>query len=177
MTTRPTSDRARQAIFNILGPVDGANVLDCFAGTGALGIEALSRGAARATFVESDRAAARAIQSNLDRLGLDKSGAVLEISLERAAPRIAKIAPFDLIVSDPPWKIAQEAAIAVAKLVRGLLAPGARVLLGHPAESPIEVPGSAGLVLVERRKWGASGMSFYEESSDSKDLWPGAARS
>ena len=170
MNTRPTSDRARQAIFNILGPLDGANVLDCFAGTGALGIEALSRGAARATFIESDRIAARVIQGNLERLGIEKSGTVLEISLDRAGLRIAKIAPFDLVIADPPWKMAQEAALAVAKLVRGLLAPGARVLLGHPTESPIEVPEDSGLTLSDRRKWGGSGMSFYEELSDSKDL-------
>ena len=170
MTTRPTTDRARQAIFNILGPLDGLNVIDCFAGSGALGIEALSRGAARATFVETDRAAVRAIEDNLRRLGLEKRGTILEVSVERAQPRIARIAPLDLVLADPPWKMAQEAAVAVATLVRGQLAQGARVLLGHPTERPIELEESTGLVLTDRRKWGGSGMSFYEEACDSKQL-------
>jgi 16S rRNA (guanine966-N2)-methyltransferase len=170
LTTRPTTDRAREAIFSILGPLDGKNVLDCFAGTGALGIEALSRGAARATFVECDPTAARAIRANLERLGIEGSGTILEISVERARPRLARIAPFDLVFSDPPWKMAREAALSVAVLVRGLLAPDARVLLGHPTDSPIDVPESAGLVLTDRRKWGGSGMSFYGQPSDFRDL-------
>src|SRR5579871_4541750 len=69
--TRPTSDRVRENAFNLIGPVDGASVLDLFAGSGALGLEALSRGAARATFVEHDRGACRVINANLDALGLD----------------------------------------------------------------------------------------------------------
>ena len=68
--TRPTSDRAREAAFNLIGPVDGAEVLDLFAGSGAMGLEALSRGAARAVFVEKDRDACRVIGENLDKLGL-----------------------------------------------------------------------------------------------------------
>src|SRR5947208_2676839 len=68
--TRPTSDRVRENVFNIVGPVDGATVLDLYAGSGAMGLEALSRGAARAVFVESDRDAVRAIERNLDKLRL-----------------------------------------------------------------------------------------------------------
>src|ERR687885_1545039 len=68
--TRPTSDRAREAAFNLIGPVDGASVLDLFAGSGAMGLEALSRGAARAVFVESDRDACRTITRNIDKLRL-----------------------------------------------------------------------------------------------------------
>src|SRR5215475_9060193 len=69
--TRPTSDRVRENAFNLIGPVDGASVLDLFAGSGALGLEALSRGAVRAVFVESDRAACRTINANLDKLKLN----------------------------------------------------------------------------------------------------------
>ena len=68
--TRPTGDRVREAAFNLIGPVDGAEVLDLFAGSGAMGLEALSRGAARVTFVEADRAACRAIDANLEKLRL-----------------------------------------------------------------------------------------------------------
>src|SRR6266487_6958001 len=74
--TRPTADRAREAAFNLIGPVDGASVLDLFAGSGAMGIEALSRGAATALFVESDREACRAIERNLDKLGLTGAAAL-----------------------------------------------------------------------------------------------------
>src|SRR5437879_11391731 len=70
LDTRPTGDRVREAAFNLIGPVDGASVLDLFAGSGAMGLEALSRGAASAVFVESDRDACRAIDRNLDKLGL-----------------------------------------------------------------------------------------------------------
>src|SRR2546430_17286858 len=72
--TRPTGDRVREAAFNLIGPVDGASVFDLFAGSGAMGLEALSRGAGRAVFVESDRAAARAIEQNLDRRRLRGAG-------------------------------------------------------------------------------------------------------
>jgi 16S rRNA (guanine(966)-N(2))-methyltransferase RsmD len=155
-------DRAREAIFNILGDLSGTNVVDLYAGTGAMGIEALSRGAARAVFVEADRAAARVVRENLERLGQRDTATVLEVDVERAGPRLAKLAPFDLVLSDPPWPIAQEAALVVSRLVRGLLAPSARVLMGHPADRPVEVPESSGLVLTDARKWGGTGMSFFE---------------
>src|SRR5919199_3597662 len=75
MDTRPTGDRVREAAFNLIGPVDGATVLDVFAGSGAMGLEALSRGAFRAVFVEADREAARTIERNLDKLRL--TGAIV----------------------------------------------------------------------------------------------------
>ena len=81
--TRPTSDRVRENAFNLIGPVDDAEVLDLFAGSGAMGLEALSRGAARATFVEQDRDACRVIGANLDKLGL--KGTVLQLDAVRAA--------------------------------------------------------------------------------------------
>jgi 16S rRNA (guanine966-N2)-methyltransferase len=165
MTTRPTLDRAREAIFMILGDLSGMNVIDFYAGTGAMGLEAISRGATRATFVESDRAAARAIRENIQKLGLEDVATVIEMPAERALSRIQKLGPFDLVLSDPPWPIAQEAAVAVAKWVSGLLAPEARVLLGHPAASPVELPEDSGLTAVDRRKWGGSGMSFYEKTA------------
>jgi 16S rRNA (guanine966-N2)-methyltransferase len=165
MTTRPTIDRARQAIFNILGPLDDAKVIDAYAGTGAMGIEALSRGAAHATFVESDRDALRAIQDNLEKLGVTSQATLIEMPLEKAKSRLEKRAPFDLVMADPPWAIAREAALVVAATVRPMLAPGARVLLGHRTSEPVELPESTGLVLVDRRKWGGSGMSFFEIAS------------
>src|SRR5579862_169681 len=96
--TRPTSDRVRENAFNLIGPVDDANVLDLFAGSGALGLEALSRGAATATFVESDRDACRTINANLDKLKL--RGTVLCQDVTRALARQSR--SYDLVLCDPP---------------------------------------------------------------------------
>jgi 16S rRNA (guanine966-N2)-methyltransferase len=163
MTTRPTLDRAREAIFSMLGPLDDANVIDVYAGTGAMGIEALSRGAAHATFIESDRAAQHAIRENLVKFGALEQATLIESSAEKAAARLAKRAPYDLVLADPPWDIAAAAALVVAKLLP-MLAPGARVLLGHRASEPLTLPPETGLTLADSRKWGGSGMSFYEIS-------------
>src|SRR6058998_1693111 len=85
MDTRPTGDRVREAAFNLIGPVDGASVLDLFAGSGALGLEALSRGAARCVFVESDLDAARTINRNLDKLRLTGATVLREDALRALA--------------------------------------------------------------------------------------------
>ncbi len=170
LTTRPTADRAREAIFQILGNLSDLVVLDLYSGTGAMGIEALSRGATRAVFVESDAGALRALRDNLTRLGITGQATVLETTVERARPHLAKLSPFDLVIADAPWRIAQEAAELVAQQSRGLVASDGRVLLGHPTASPVELPESSGLVLVDRRKWGGTGMSFYELSSNTAKL-------
>ena len=99
LSTRPTSDFVRETAFNLIGPVDGAAVLDVFAGSGALGLEALSRGAERATFVESDRDACRTINANLDKLRLNATvlcqDAVRALATERST--------YDLVLADPPY--------------------------------------------------------------------------
>jgi 16S rRNA (guanine966-N2)-methyltransferase len=168
MNTRPTIDRARQAIFNILGPLDDASVVDVYAGTGAMGIEALSRGARHAIFIESDRDAMQAIRYNLEHLGVMAQATLIETAVEKAGPRLEKRGPFDLVMADPPWDIAREAGLVVAGLVTPLLAPGARVLLGHRTAEPVELPESTGLVLSDRRKWGGSGMSFFQIAMESE---------
>lgn len=102
-TTRPTSDRVRESIFNALGSLDvvaDAVVVDLFAGSGALGIEALSRGAARATFVESDRSAVRVIQANLERCGFADRATVVAADVPRFLGRGSR---FDLALVDPPY--------------------------------------------------------------------------
>jgi 16S rRNA (guanine(966)-N(2))-methyltransferase RsmD len=170
LTTRPTADRAREAIFQILGNLDGLVVLDLFSGTGAMGIESLSRGAARAVFVESDPGALRALTENLTRLGVTGQATVLATTVERSRPRLEKLAPFDLVIADAPWRIAQEAAELVAQQCRGLVARDGRVLLGHPSATPVELGPESGLVLVDRRKWGGTGMSFYELVNETDNL-------
>jgi 16S rRNA (guanine966-N2)-methyltransferase len=164
LSTRPTIDRAREALFQILGPLDGLRAIDFYAGTGALGIEALSRGAAHAVFVEVDRAAVAAIQKNLQRLGAEEDATVLVRAVERCRPALERLGPFDLVLSDPPWKDAGPAAVLVARAVQGLLTEDARVVLGHPAPSPVEIPEGLGLERCDQRKYGGSGLSFFRRS-------------
>ncbi len=103
LSTRPTGDRVREAAFNLIGPVDEASVLDLFAGSGAMGLEALSRGAATAVFVESDRDACRAIDQNLDKLGLPGATVLCRDALQMLA---ADPRTYDLILCDPPYDFA-----------------------------------------------------------------------
>ena len=104
LDTRPTTDRVREAVFNSLVSMDliaDAEVVDLFAGTGALGIEALSRGAARCRFVEKDREALRILRANLTDLGLERSSVVLATDVMAAA---ASLGPCDLVLADPPYQ-------------------------------------------------------------------------
>src|ERR687891_2183904 len=99
---RPTGDRVREAIFNLVGPVDGAEVLDLYAGSGAMGLEALSRGAARVTFVESERAAAETILANLDRLRLEAAVVLRDDAARKLAADVAGGGGRDLRAVGPP---------------------------------------------------------------------------
>lgn len=164
LVTRPTLDRVREALFSILGDLSDQSVVDFYAGSGALGLEALSRGARHVTLVEADRNAAQVIRKNVEAWGIEGSYRVLECAAERSRGPLSPGAPFDLVLADPPWKIAQEAAGAVAGVVAGLLSPSAVVVLGHAARDHIEaaVEGS-GLELYDRRTWGDSGLSFFRQ--------------
>jgi len=149
-TTRPTGDRVREALFSILGPLDGERVLDLFAGTGALGIEALSRGAARAVFVERDRTAVAAIRANLAALDLgperaqvrpgDAARALQDAALRQEA--------YDLVLLDPPYEPAPGLRLLLAERLPPVLAPGARVVAERGRRSPpaLDLP-----LLTERR--------------------------
>lgn len=131
-TTRPTSDRVREALFSTLADVtDGARVLDLYAGSGALGIEALSRGAACATFVEHDRRAAAVLRDNLAALGLV---AVVHTSavarFVREADECSEPAMYDLVVCDPPYVVSSETvALQLATLARRCLSPDAMMVI------------------------------------------------
>jgi 16S rRNA (guanine966-N2)-methyltransferase len=117
---RPVSDRAREGIFSSLGPeVDGASVLDLYAGTGAMAIEALSRGAERAVLVERDRAAVRSIRSNLERTGLEDRARILAVDVARFVQGDPPPeAPFDLVLLDPPYELE---GLAVDAVLEGAL--------------------------------------------------------
>lgn len=162
--TRPTLDRVREALFSILSDVEGTCVVDLYAGSGALGLEALSRGARQVTLVEADRNAARVVRENA--AALDAAGAwnVVEAKVEACRGRLLATAPIDLVLADPPWKISQQAALTVPEVVKGLLAPQAVVVIGHPARLELEWAKDNGLSLEERRSWGDSALSFLRRS-------------
>ena len=136
--TRPTSDRVREALFASLGPrVRGARVLDLYAGSGAMGIEALSRGADSAVFVESAPAALRAIRDNLDGLAMGDRTKVLGLTAERACAGDIDV-PVDLVLIDPPYDVVLGSVYdALADLHRrGMLAPGAQVVIERSRRDP-----------------------------------------
>jgi 16S rRNA (guanine966-N2)-methyltransferase len=165
-STRPTSDRVREALFSILGSVQDADVLDLYAGTGALGIEALSRGASSSTFVEHERAALRSLRQNIDRLGLGPTTKVWPTTVERAlsTPPWGPEA-FDVVFVDPPYALLRGGRLssALAKLLGRALGPSirtrGRAILEHArADSP---PDFAGLKLEDTRTYGDTALSFY----------------
>jgi 16S rRNA (guanine966-N2)-methyltransferase len=171
--TRPSSGRMRTAVGNILGVVSGASILDLYAGTGASGIEALSRGGARALFVERARPARAVLERNLATLGLGPAearvlGADVVDALVRGVP--LDFEPFDLVFCDPPYELFRtpvaERALrdALGALAtRGGLAAGARVVVEHPAERAFGAP-PAGLVERDRRRYSAAGVTLYGRS-------------
>lgn len=126
LDTRPTADRVRQTLFDILGDVSGAQVLDLFAGSGALGIEALSRGAAAATFVENDPAALAVVRDNLSACGFAGRAKVVRADAEEFLRRRTASAPYDLAFLDPPY----ERGLAFVARLMGVLAARDRVAQG-----------------------------------------------
>lgn len=162
MATRPTTDRVREALFSILGPLYGARAVDLYAGSGALGFEALSRGAEHVWFVESGRAAYMVLKENAEHLGFTDRCTILQREVQRCHNEWSNL---DLVLSDPPWPISTEASLVAAKVLKGTLNPGARVVLGHPFRQPL--PESLpGLELYDMRHWGDSAMSFYRVVTD-----------
>jgi 16S rRNA (guanine966-N2)-methyltransferase len=152
--TRPTGDRVREAAFNLIGPIDGATVLDLFAGSGAMGLEALSRGAVSAVFVESDRDACRTIERNLDKLRL-AGGTVLcrdALQVLASAPRT-----YDLVVCDPPYGYADHERLA-GYLARALARDG---LLVYETETKTQ-PAIAGLDVRTSRTYGSARLTLFE---------------
>lgn len=148
--TRPTADRVREALFALLGDVNGAKVLDLFAGSGALGIEALSRGAAQATFVDSAASAVRAVRSNLGSLGIE--GAEARRQDARAFLRNARGQgrQYDLVLLDPPYRRAGELARDVSPLLVPVLAPRARVASESDRRAPLDLA----LPILDERRYG-----------------------
>ena len=158
--TRPTSDRVREALFSIIGSVEGLDVLDLFAGSGALGIEALSRGAATATFVDSSRAAIAAIRTNtamIDdpaRVRIVSADWQVSLRAERAAGRV-----IGLCLLDPPYTVLGRIAPRLGAAVAPVLAQGATLVVEYSAAGgPIEIEG---LAIADRtdRTYGGTGIT------------------
>ena len=151
--TRPTSDRVRENAFNLIGPVDDADVLDLFAGSGAMGLEALSRGAATATFVESDREACRVINANLDKLDLHAT--VLQQDALRAVAGERRT--YDLVLCDPPY--GYDPARLAPHLARLLAGDGVLVYESAGRDDPPEIPG---LAVRTSRRYGAARLTLFD---------------
>jgi 16S rRNA (guanine966-N2)-methyltransferase len=157
LDTRPTSDRVRESVFNLVGPLDGAAVLDLYAGSGALGLEALSRGASRTVFVEQDAEAARTIERNLEKLRLQgtvlRRDAVTALVAEAGAGR-----KYDLVLVDPPYEMYTDVQSQLARYVPSVLAEDGLLVVETDARVMPELP------LVERtsRRYGAARITVYE---------------
>ncbi len=159
MDTRPTGDRVREAAFNLVGPVDGARVLDLFAGSGAMGLEALSRGAATAVFVESDRDAQRAIERNVEKLRL-AGATLLRLDARRAlATEAAAGRRYDLVLVDPPYRMFDSLQPTLATYLPALVAEDGLVVVetAKRAQPSLEP-------LVERtsRAYGSARITIFE---------------
>jgi 16S rRNA (guanine966-N2)-methyltransferase len=156
--TRPTSDRVREALFSILGDrVQDARVLDLFAGSGALGLEALSRGAAAATFVDSAAASVAAVKANLEALGgeaeVHRSDAVRFL---RAAP--GKARHYDLVLLDPPYRLAERLGRELSETLPAVLAPSALVICESDRRAPLPLD----LPLKDERRYGDTLIRIHE---------------
>ena len=151
--TRPTGDRVREAAFNLIGPVEGASVLDLYAGSGALGIEALSRGAEAAVFVESDSAACRAIDRNLEKLRLTGARVVCRDAL-RFLPTERR--QYDLVLLDPPYEMTDYSVLA--RYLPAVLAENGLLVVESDARHEPELP----LELRTSRRYGSARVTLFE---------------
>lgn len=158
---RPTSDRAREAIFSVLGDmVEGATVLDLYCGTGALAIEALSRGAARATLVDRDT---RAALGNVENLGLAERVELVRADVSRWLAGLSEdrdARGFNLVFVDAPYKLADRVGQELDTHLSRLLSKGGRAIVESGARRPLRVDS---MPLLRRRRYGAADVSIYGE--------------
>ena len=151
--SRPTTERVREAVFSILGGIEGARVLDLFCGSGALGIEALSRGAARATFVDTKP---DAVIGNVAQLELGERAEVVRSDAARYLR--GPVGAFDLVLCDPPYKLADRLAAEIDPLIGDHLADGATVVVESAPANPLELT----LSLRLERRYGDSLIRVYD---------------
>jgi 16S rRNA (guanine966-N2)-methyltransferase len=158
--TRPTSDRVRESLFSILGPLDGARVLDLFAGSGALGLEALSRGAAHVTFVDDANPAIRAIRANLEALEVAREATAVRRQDARAFMRAARTAghQYDLVLLDPPYRLAPELGRELSPALAELIAAGGRIVCESDRRAPLGLE----LPMTDERRYGDTLIRIHE---------------
>lgn len=156
---RPTADRVREAVFSVLGDLNGLRVLDLFAGSGALGLEALSRGAEHCTFVERDREVVAVLRENIASVGLLVRCDVLQADHESALRRLAQSGGYDLLFVDPPYTMLRQVEEAVAAVLPRLLRTGGLVVV----EGPLTAEARLGLPIVFQRRYGNTLISIYAE--------------
>ena len=157
VVTRPTSDRVREAVFSILGPVEGARVLDLFAGSGAMGLEALSRGAAGCVFVESDRQSARVIQSNLEKLRLTGAIVVTRDAIAALREERDRQRRYDLVLADPPYDDWEGHEASLAELLPAVIADDGLVVV----ETAERIEPALPLDLVTVRRYGSARITVF----------------
>jgi 16S rRNA (guanine966-N2)-methyltransferase len=158
LETRPTSDRVRENVFNLVGPLDEATVLDLYAGSGAMGIEALSRGAAGAVFVEQDADAVRTIERNLDRLRLTCARVLRSDALTALAQEAAAGRKYDLVLVDPPYGVYPDLQPQLVRYLPPVLAADGLLVVETDARVEPELP----LALRTSRKYGQTRVTLFE---------------
>lgn len=159
---RPTGDRVREALFSILGPeVDGARVLDAYAGSGALGFEALSRGARRVTFMESAATALACIRDNAVTLGVEDRCEILAGQVESLLQTGSPIRRYDLVMADPPYGVPTGGDFLARLVDAGALSAGARVVFQRSRGAEPADTESTGLRLVRTARYGRTCLDFY----------------
>lgn len=161
---RPTSDRTREAIFNIIahrrtGGLEGARVLDLFAGTGALGIEALSRGAAMCLFIEEAAEARGLIRDNVETFGLTGRSKIFRRDATSLG-EVGTMQPFDLVFADPPYGKALGERALESAVAGGWLSPGAMIVLEEASDAPFAPPG--GFSVADERQYGDTVVRFLD---------------
>ena len=161
LATRPTADRIKESVFNILGnTVQSKQVLDLFAGTGALGIEALSRGATRTFFIDQAKASLSAIRTNIRNLGIGDQTRVIQWNISKGLNCLASTpATFDLVFMDPPYETHAVTPALAALVSCGALAPGACIVIEHSLREPLASP-MASLRITDQRRFGKTLVSF-----------------
>jgi 16S rRNA (guanine(966)-N(2))-methyltransferase RsmD len=155
--TRPTGDRVREALFGLVGPVDGASVLDLYAGSGALGLEALSRGAARCVFAETDPAACRVIRRNLEALELAGGRVLQRDALALLRGEAAAGTRHDLVLADPPYDRWEEVEAGLAGLLPSVVAASGLAVVETSARVEPQLP----LDLVTTRRYGSARLTVF----------------
>jgi 16S rRNA (guanine966-N2)-methyltransferase len=158
LDTRPTSDRVRENVFNIVAPwVEGARVLDLYAGSGAMGLEALSRGAAAAVFVEADRDAVHMIERNLDKLRLTGATVIRTEAMTGLAQEATAGRKYDLVLVDPPYSMTDFDTLA--RYLPQVLADDGLAVVESAARTE---PALAGLAVRTSRKYGSTRVTVFE---------------